>query len=74
MWISRVAQYPTVLGKMDQGNISSMLVYGIPPLLWVLRDHLDLTGTKNGYCQAGQIMSAVSLLKTTILRIPRYFR
>jgi aerobic-type carbon monoxide dehydrogenase small subunit (CoxS/CutS family) len=40
------------------------------PLLWVLRDHLQLTGTKYGcgmaqcgYCQSGQIMSATALLK-----------
>jgi isoquinoline 1-oxidoreductase alpha subunit len=65
------------------------------PLLWVLRDHLQMTGTKYGcgiaqcgactvhlgksvqaawqevdvpqcgYCQSGQIMSAVALLKET---------
>jgi len=40
------------------------------PLLWVLRDHLGLVGTKYGcgiaqcgYCQAGQIMTAAALLK-----------
>src|SRR6267143_1625760 len=39
------------------------------PLLWVLRDTLNMTGTKFGcgmaqcgYCQSGQIMSAVALL------------
>lgn len=39
------------------------------PLLWVLRDELDLKGTKFGcgvaqcgYCQAGQIMAATALL------------
>ena len=39
------------------------------PLLWVLRDELKLTGTKFGcgiaqcgYCQSGQVMSAVALL------------
>src|SRR6266481_3562778 len=43
------------------------------PLLWVLRDTLGMTGTKFGcgmaldvpqcgYCQSGQIMSAIALL------------
>ena len=39
------------------------------PLLWVLRDELELTGTKFGcgiaqcgYCQSGQIMAAAAFL------------
>ena len=40
------------------------------PLLWVLREQLELTGTKYGcgiaqcgYCQAGMVMAAAALLK-----------
>ena len=42
------------------------------PLLWVLRDELNLVGTKFGcgiaqcgYCQSGQLMSATALLAAT---------
>jgi isoquinoline 1-oxidoreductase alpha subunit len=69
------------------GKVRQVDVDPSTPILWVLRDHLDLQGTKYGcgmaqcgactvhlngnavrscqcgYCQAGQIMSAVALLK-----------
>ncbi len=35
------------------------------PLLWVLRDYLEFTGTKFGFCQPGQLVNALALLENT---------
>src|SRR6185437_10175823 len=53
------------------GKSTVVEVSGDTPLLWVLRDTLNLTGTKYGCgiaqcgaCQSGQIMTAAGFLKS----------
>src|SRR3990170_2071621 len=56
---------------MVNGTRRTVETYPDTPLLWVLREDLDLTGTKYGcgegqcaYCTAGFIMTTTALLRT----------